>query len=188
MLRRSAPLKADPKKTEAWQRRSRTSGLRSTGGVAKTSRKRRKSIAERKVAVIVDGPREPVRGEDHAFRKWVASLTCAVELGREKTGVEPAHLHCKRRFGDWVEQPDTGELRGNIMPLSHTEHAEQHQRGIDTYATSRGLDLEQLCALIGQAYRDGWTAFALSTAARVANGYQHIDLSNPRIDPRMECP
>lgn len=188
MLQRKTPLRADRSKTEEWHRRSRAKGKRTGGPLPKRSRKRSASIRTRAAVVIPVGPREPVEREDHAFRQWVCGLVCAVELAPTIERVEPAHFRCKARNGDWLADPDTGELCGNIMPLSHAEHAEQHRIGVDSFALSRGLDLDQLCAVIGQAYREGWTCFALSAAARAAGGYQHIDLSNPTVDPTIEAP
>jgi hypothetical protein len=195
MLRRT-PLRSDPAKTAEWQRRAQVrahsktkSRLCRTGVIRRTSRKRRRQIADRRATVVPDGPRQPVtKGPDHAFRKWISNLTCAVLLGKETTRVDPAHHRTVRCNGDWIRDPNTGELRGNILPLSRLEHRTQHDVGIETYPKSRGLDLELVCERIGQAYRDGWSAFALSYAAQRAGGYQHIDMLSPGVDQHCEAP
>lgn len=190
MLTRRTPLRADPDKTAEWQRRSRAANKRSSHrkAIATVSRRRRKQIADRRSVVVIQGPREPVtNGPDHAFRQWIVGLTCAVRLDGS-TGSDPAHYRCKRRSGDWFKDPLTQDIRGNIMPLSHAEHAEQHQRGIETFAESRGLDLDSVCTAIGKGYQAGWTSFALSHAAREAGGYERIDFENSTIDPAMEAP
>ena len=177
MLQRKTPLRSNP--TKSLSRRP----------LRRTSKKQRQSIEDRRAAVIADGPREPVvDGPDHAFRKWIAELVCVVKLGRETDRVVAAHFRCKRRSGDWYLDPNSGERRGNIMPLSDGEHGQQHARGIETFAKSCALDIDAVCSLIGQAYCEGWTSFALSAEARGAGGYLRVDLANPSIDPTTESP
>lgn len=202
-LQRKTPLRSDPAKVSAWQRRSRKpiksskprgrtkakSRPSKRSGLPTVSRKRRQQIADRRATEVPDGARQPViKGPDHAFRKWVGSLCCAVLLGEERTRVDAAHLHCKRVNGDWIRDPNTGEISGNLMPLSRLEHGQQHDKGVVTYADTRDLDLEQLCAAIGRAYLEGWTAFAISESARIRVGYLEIDLDNPPIPPTLEAP
>lgn len=186
MLRRT-PLRSNPAKTAEWLRRSQAHA-RSRGSrnkeIRRTSAKRRRQMAERRAVVIPVGPRDPVTpSPDHAFREWVSRLCCAIQLGRETSRVDPAHNRTKRCSGDWIRDANTGELRGNILPLSRLEHDAQHSMGVKSYAAARGLDLETICAAVGRAYRAGWDSVALSHAARRAGGYQFIaDINEPTFD------
>lgn len=188
-LKRRTPLRADPDKTRDWQRRSRTKTKRSPRGrgLNPVSKKRRASLGARRNTVVPDGPRDPVTdGPDHAFRTWITQLVCAVRLGRELERVDPAHRLCVRRNGDWIARPEGWE--GNIIPLSRLEHEAQHQMGIESYQRSRSLDMAGVCVTVGDAYRRGWTAHALSAAARQAGGYEHVDLDDPGATPWLEAP
>lgn len=199
-LQRRTELRSDPAKVAGWQRRGRkplrSSPLRGrakakkrSAGLGKVSAKRRQEIVKRRNTVVPDGPRAPVTsGPDHAFRKWVGKLCCSVKLGTERSPVEAAHYKTKRCNGDWTVDPVSGLVRGNIIPLSSLEHGEQHSAGVTTFAADRGLDWEATCHAVGRAYCDGWTAFALSLAAREAGGYARVDLDHPPIDPTTEAP
>lgn len=188
-LQRRTPLRSDPEKTRDWNRRSRTTAKRAPrgAGLKRVSKKRRASIEARRNTVIPDGPREPVTDDhDHAFRSWVSLLTCAVLLGRERVRVDPAHVRCVRRNGDWLARPDGWE--GNIIPLSRHEHEDQHSMGIDSYQRARALDMPTAAVVVGEAYKRGWTAFSLSTAAKAAGGYEHVDLDDPLLVTELDAP
>lgn len=189
VLKRRTPLRSDPEKTKDWNRRSRTTAKRAPrgAGLKPVSKKRRASIEARRTTVVPDGPREPVTDDaDHAFRSWVSMLTCAVLLGRERVRVDPAHVRCVRRNGDWLARPDGWS--GNIIPLSRHEHEDQHRMGVESYQADRELSMEAIAVVVGEAYQRGWTAFALSAAARSASGYEHVDLDNPTVPYQLEAP
>ena len=117
--------------------------------------------------------RTPVRPTDASFREFVRRLPCVVCL-KPTLGGDPCHMHTKRVAGDWLDVD--GELVGNIYAGCRTHHAEQHDRGIKTFARARGVDLAAVCKLIGSAYKRGWSAEGLGAAAIAARGYASVDV------------
>lgn len=173
------PLRADPEKTRAWQARSRK-------GFKQVSDKRRKANAERRAAVVVDGPRVPVVPDDHSFREFVLRLVCCVDRAHSTQRVDPAHHRTKRVAHDWIDVD--GRLVGNLMPLHRLRHIEQHSMPIADFEAHHDINVAKVCEVVGEAYQSGWSAYSLSIAAIEARGYQHLDLDNPQRQIDMEAP
>ncbi len=121
----------------------------------------------------VSDSRTPVQPVDGNFREFVRRLPCIVCL-KPTLGGDPCHLHTKRVAGDWLDE--AGELVGNIFAGCRDHHAEQHNRGIKTFAQVHGVDLPAVCKLIGAAYKLGWSADGLGAAAIARRGYAAIDV------------
>ncbi len=121
--------------------------------------------------------RLPIRPEDASFREFVRRLPCVVCLQPTLRG-DPCHLHTKRVAGDWIDE--AGELVGNIFAGCRQHHAEQHNRGIKTFARVHDVDLHEVCRLIGSAYKLGWSAEGLGAAALAARGYARVDVQQLR--------
>ena len=136
------------------------------------SKRRQAELDARPVVTTVSSDRTPVRPTDESFREFVRRLPCVVCL-RPTLGGDPCHLHTKRVAGDWLELD--GELVGNLFPGCRTHHAEQHDRGVKTFASSHALDLHAVCVVIGRAYQRGWSAEGLGVAALAARGYEGVD-------------
>ena len=139
------------------------------------SKRRQAEIDARPVVLTVSSDRTPTRPADESFREFVRRLPCVVCL-RLTLGGDPCHLHTKRVAGDWLELD--GQLVGNLFPGCRSHHAEQHDRGIKTFASTHALDLHAVCVVIGRAYQLGWSAEGLGVAALAARGYAGVDVEN----------
>ena len=75
-------------------------------------------------------PRAPyIRDSD--YLEYVRHLPCLIGC---EGAADPAHVRTKRLGGD----------RGNVVPLCHGHHVEQHQHGIKTFARKYNVDLKVL--------------------------------------------
>jgi len=161
-------------------------------GARRPSSARRKSrikpVSDKRAArprlrdVQVPDPKDrcPVEGaDDMGFRRFVTQLYCVVDGRLPVGGADPCHFRCKRVNGDWVNVD--GELHGNLFPLFRRHHNEQHSRGIKTWQRLHGVELAQVCRVIGVAYLAGCSPQLLSRAAVIAGGYQHIDVDAPEL-------
>lgn len=137
------------------------------------SAKRQALIDARPVIAEISDDRTPRRPDDESFREFVRRLPCVVCRAPTLRG-DPCHLHARRRFGDWLERD--GELIGNIYPACRRHHGEQHNEGIESFPRARGLDLDAVCRIVGEAYRLGWSADGLGSEA-LACGYLHVDVA-----------
>lgn len=74
-------------------------------------------------------PKRFAKRRDPAYRAWIASLPCALVghgLGQFCQGpVEATHIRSRGAGGDDL---------GNLIPLCHAAHQEQHQKGIKWFA------------------------------------------------------
>lgn len=70
---------------------------------------------------------------------------------------QACHYKTRRNGGAWREDPHTGEDVGNLWPGCPRHHAEQHQRGILTFQSDHGLDLDAETRRIGREFLDGST-------------------------------
>ena len=136
------------------------------------SKKRQAELGARGPDEVSDDRTAVEGAEDQSFREFVRRLPCLVCLGFARS--DPCHLRAKRRFGDWLEV--AGTMRGNIFPACRRHHAEQHQRGVETFARAHGLELVEVCRVVGAAYLEGWSEEGLGAAAR-AGGYERVDSS-----------
>lgn len=80
--------------------------------------------------------------------EYVRNRGCAVKGCRR--WAEPAHVRTRRNAGAWVEID--GEQVGNIAPLCHHHHREQHRIGIRSFEARHGLDLEEVARRTGEEY------------------------------------
>jgi hypothetical protein len=74
-----------------------------------------------------------------AFVTWIRTQECVI-CGAP---AEPAHVKTRGAGGDDL---------GNICPLCHRDHMEQHAIGIKSFARKYGIDLAQVAAAYGEAY------------------------------------
>jgi hypothetical protein len=138
------------------------------------SRKRQDQIDARPAIASISLDRTPIVPTDESFREFIRRLPCVACIKPTLAG-DPCHLHTSRVSGDWVEL--NGELVGNIFPACRMHHGEQHSEGIYTFPNARGLDLDVVCSLIGDAYRRGWSADGLGAAALAKRGYAGVDVT-----------
>lgn len=132
-------------------------------GMRRRSKDRQSRIDEAPAVRSASDHREAVVGaEDESLREFVRRLPCAVCL-RPTLGGDPCHRRTKRRFGDWVEVE--GSVIGNIWPGCHAHHREQHDRGVLTFSRKYGLDLMEVCRVVGAAYLAGHEPETLGAAA-----------------------
>lgn len=94
-----------------------------------------------------------------ALAEYVRGLSCCVK-GCIRWA-EPAHVHTRRNAGAWRETPD-GWAVGNIAPLCHWHHREQHAIGVSSFGSKYDLDLEEVAERVGLDFiaRDGDTGLA----------------------------
>jgi hypothetical protein len=139
------------------------------------SRKREAALQDRPAIRSVPPANERsahVGAEDLGLQEFVRRLPCVVCLSHTLGG-DPAHRLTRRRFGDWVELD--GEVVANIYPACRAHHREQHDRGRSTFETAHGVDLLEVCRVVGSAYLLGWSTEGLGAAAR--SGYSSVDVS-----------
>ena len=138
------------------------------------SEKRQAQIDERPAIAMISTDRTPKLPTDESFREFIRRLSCVVCI-KPTLGGDPCHLHTSRVSGDWLEVD--GELVGNIFPACRLHHREQHSDGFVRFAGARGLDMPEVCKLIGRAYQRGWSADGLGAAALARRGYSDIELN-----------
>ena len=101
---------------------------------------------KRTAKLKVKGKARFPKGVDEAYRAWIREQPCCVPLCVETVirravgtwhGSEAAHVR-SRGAG--------GADDGNLLPLCHTHHCEQHRIGIKSFAAKHGVDLRALAA------------------------------------------
>jgi len=99
---------------------------------------------------VRDAPDVIHHQRDPDYAEWVRSRPCL--LARRSSGLDACSgpvqaAHVKSRGAG-------GGDRGNLIPLCHRHHHDQHQHGIHTFAKRYGLDLTFEATILTEKYRN----------------------------------
>lgn len=103
----------------------------------KTRLKAKTKLKARRIAKRFAARRDP------AYADWIRQMVCLVCCGRP---AEAAHVRSRGAGGD---------DRGNLVPLCHQHHAEQHRIGIRSFADRYDINLVGTAANLGAVYQKG---------------------------------
>lgn len=90
---------------------------------------------------------------DPAYQAWIRTQPCIIAPH------DPTHI---QMFGAWFavdaahvkSRGAGGDDRGNLVPLCHFHHMEQHERGIKSFQARWGIDLAAEAARLYQQYQE----------------------------------